>query len=274
MNRAQFRRIIWRWYKKNKRDFPWRRTHNPYKILVSEIMLQQTQTSRVEEKYPIFIKTFPSFRTLAHAPLRKILKAWQGMGYNRRALYLKQLAKVVEKRWQGKLPSNIHDLETLPGIGSYTSRAVACFAFKKCEPFLDTNIRRVFIHFFFLRKKKVRDEEILEKIRETQPRQNAREWYLTLMDYGASEFSKIPNPNRKSIAWHRQSPFPGSRRFVRSFIIKRLLKKAQTAKELLAFIKTIKGAEKFRSRKQLVSILNELKREGLLADRNPLWKIS
>ncbi len=273
MKTVQFRRIIWNWYKKNKRDFPWRRTRDPYKILVSEIMLQQTQTARVREKYPFFIKTFPSFKTLARAPLKKILNAWQGMGYNRRALYIKQIAERIQNEWRGSLPEDPEILAGFPGIGHYTSRAVSCFVFSKCEPFLDTNIRRVFIHFFFPRKKKVRDEEILQKIQETQPKQKTREWYLALMDYGASEFLKGINPNKKSARWRVQPPFAGSKRFTRSLLIKELLKNPHTTKSLLARIKTERGTEKFRPQRKLVSILNELKNEELITFKNRLWKI-
>jgi len=270
----QFQKTIRGWYRRNKRDFPWRRTRDPYKILVSEIMLQQTQTSRVEEKYLLFIKLFPSFRILARAPLKKILKNWQGMGYNRRALHLKRISEIVEKEWQGRLPSDPKNLEALPGIGPYTSRAVACFAFSKCEPFLDTNIRRVFIHFFFPRKKKVQDEEILKKIIQVQPERNLREWYSALMDYGATQFLNTPNPNRKSSEWRIQSPFHGSKRFIRSIIIKRLLQKPQSQKQLSQFISTRKGTEKFRNKKDITAILEELQKEGLVTKNGTLWKIT
>ncbi len=266
MTTSQFQKHIFDWYKKHRRDFPWRRTRDPYKILVSEIMLQQTQTSRVKEKYPLFVTTFPTFKTLAHAPLKRVLKTWQGMGYNRRALHIRRISEIVEKEWQGKLPSDPKSLEALPGIGHYTSRAVACFAFSRCEPFLDTNIRRVFIHFFFPRKKKVQDEEILKKITQVQPERNLREWYSALMDYGATQFSKTPNPNKKSVGWRRQTKFEGSKREIRSHIIKELLKTKLTSSQLQVRLQKDKTI--------LKDILSELEKERLIKKRNSLWEIA
>ena len=124
-----FQRLIYHYYQEHGRTFPWRMTHNPYHILVSEIMLQQTQTERVLDKYEQFIDSFPDFSSLAEAPLREILKVWQGLGYNRRAIALKKIAQTVMTRFHSNLPSSLEALMTLPGIGKATASAISVFAF-------------------------------------------------------------------------------------------------------------------------------------------------
>ena len=175
-------------------------------------MLQQTQTDRVLKKYGLFLRMFPDWRALAAASLRKILFAWQGLGYNRRALALKRAAEKVIKEWNGDLPSSIETLGTLPGIGPATASAVAAFAFNAPAVFIETNIRAVFIRFFFKRKKHVRDDEILPFIAQTLDRYNPRRWYWALMDYGAMLKKKYPNLSHRSAGYRTQSRFRGSRR--------------------------------------------------------------
>jgi A/G-specific adenine glycosylase len=131
-----FRQKIYRYYRRNGRPLPWRKTRNPYHILVSEIMLQQTQVERVMQKYPRFIASFPDFKTLAKAPLRKILQQWQGMGYNRRALFLKKIAVEVVEKFNGRLPRTMEELMTLPGIGKNTAASISAFAFNKPVAFI------------------------------------------------------------------------------------------------------------------------------------------
>ncbi|MEK7079017.1 MAG: A/G-specific adenine glycosylase, partial [Patescibacteria group bacterium] len=132
-----------------RRDFPWRNTTDPYHILVSEVMLQQTQVARVMVKFPIFIDQFSNFKELATASTKDILQVWQGMGYNRRALYLKKIAEIVITQYKGKLPDDPAILDTFPGIGEATAASIVAFAFNKPLVFIETNIRRVFIHLFF-----------------------------------------------------------------------------------------------------------------------------
>ena len=156
-----FQKHILKWYKHNQRDMPWRQTRDPYKILVSEIMLQQTQVSRVLPKYAEFLQAFPTVETLAKAPEKKLLKVWSGLGYWRRARFLKATAKAVVRNHDGKFPKTPEELIKLPGIGPYTAGAVACFAFNNPQAFIDTNIRRVYLHFFFADKKDVTDKEIM-----------------------------------------------------------------------------------------------------------------
>lgn len=220
-----FKSAVWRYYRMHKRQMPWRNTRDPYKILVSEVMLQQTQVVRVMEKYPPFIKTFPDFHALAFASPRAILAAWQGLGYNRRALLLKKCAEIVVREYEGILPRVSAELEKLPGIGSATAGSVAAFAFNAPAPFIETNIRRVFIHFFFPAAKKVRDEQILELVEKTVDCVKSREWYYALMDYGAMLAKTIPNPNKKSASYTRQSRFRGSDRELRGKILKLVLRK-------------------------------------------------
>jgi A/G-specific adenine glycosylase len=220
----QFQATIYQYYQDHKRPMPWRQTRNPYHILVSEIMLQQTQVERVLGKYGDFLAKFPDFETLGRTPWPEVLAAWQGLGYNRRALALKRLAQAVMTGWEGTLPRRAEDLRALPGIGAATAGALLAFAFEQPVVFIETNIRRVFLHFFFAGREGVTDREILSLVAETLDRERVREWYYALMDYGAALKSAGPNPNRRSAHYARQSPFSGSNREVRSLILKALLK--------------------------------------------------
>jgi A/G-specific adenine glycosylase len=202
---------------------PWRETQNPYHILVSEIMLQQTQVERVLGKYPEFLARFPDFETLAQASWPEVYAAWQGLGYNRRALALKRLAQAVVEDWGGALPQGEGELRSLPGIGPATAGALLAFAFQQPAVFIETNIRRVFLHFFFSDREGVADREILPLVAETLDRERVRVWYYALMDYGAALRAAGPNPNRRSAHYSRQSPFTGSNREVRSRILRTLL---------------------------------------------------
>ena len=145
MTTATFQKIIYDYYRHHRRSFPWRTTRDPYRIFVSEIMLQQTQAPRVVGKYKLFIKTFPNFTRLARASLGEIYTVWQGLGYNRRALQLKKAAEIVVKKFKGKLPRSVEQLDSLPGIGLATAASIAAFAFNQPTVFIETNIRSVFI---------------------------------------------------------------------------------------------------------------------------------
>ena len=232
MTSAAFQKHIWSWYRRHGRhDLPWRLTADPYNILVSEVMLQQTQVSRVLRKYPQFLRTFPDVQTLARAPLSKVLEIWQGMGYNRRAAYLKRLAHIIMAehgglpgRQAGRIPYDPAILRRLPGIGPATAGAVAAFAFAKRVAFLETNIRRVYLHFFFPHRRRVADREILHEIQRTLPRRDPRQWYYALMDYGALALKGVENPNRRARGYSRQSPFAGSRRELRGKILTTLIR--------------------------------------------------
>ncbi len=201
---------------------PWRETNNPYAILVSEIMLQQTQVARVVPKYEQFLQAFPTVQALAKAPDKKLLKVWSGLGYWRRARFLKAAAQKISKEYKGIFPSDIATLETLPGIGPYTSRALACFAFGSAEPFLDTNIRRVFLHFFFPNRQQVDDKEIMPLAARAVWKANPREWHYALFDYGATVL-KTQAINKRSKHYHKQSTFAGSFRSFRTKVVQLLL---------------------------------------------------
>lgn len=226
MTKATFNKAIWAHYHSAARNLPWRKTRDPYAILVSEIMLQQTQVNRVEGFYENFLKQFPNFHSLAGGKTQDVLKLWQGLGYNRRALSLQRIAVIIVRDFGGKLPRDRAALESLPGIGKGTSGSLLAFAFNKPEIFIETNIRRVFIHFFFPRSKKVTDAEIERCIEGTIDKKRPREWYWALMDYGAA-MPRTANPNRKSAHYKKQSVFAGSNRELRGKLLRYLLEKKE-----------------------------------------------
>jgi A/G-specific adenine glycosylase len=229
MTISAFKKGIWSYYHRSGRgQLPWRQTRDPYAILVSEIMLQQTQVTRVTEHYKRFLKRFPNFRSLARAKTGDVLAVWQGLGYNRRALFLHRTAGIVAAQYDGHLPDNRAALMALPGIGKGTSGALLAFAFNKPEVFIETNIRRVFIHFFFPRRRKVTDVELERYIKRSVDIKHAREWYWALMDYGATMPTaraaiKVVNPNHRSAHYKRQSAFVGSDRELRGKIVRSAL---------------------------------------------------
>jgi A/G-specific adenine glycosylase len=190
-------------------------------------MLQQTQVERVIEKFPEFLDAFPDFNALAHALLPKLLKMWSGMGYNRRALALKALAQKVVDEHHGKLPQEPEQLISLPGIGPYTAGAIAAFAFNLPVVFMDTNIRRVYIHEFFQDHANIHDNMITPLVELTTDTENPRKWYNALMDYGAMLKREHGNANQKSAHYTRQSPFENSNRQVRGKILKVLIAESQ-----------------------------------------------
>jgi A/G-specific adenine glycosylase len=219
-----FQKKIYNYYDDKGRDLPWRKRVTPYRVFVSEIMLQQTQVDRVIDKFKEFLAVFPDFPALAKAPLPKLLKLWSGMGYNRRALALKALAQKVMSDHKGRLPFDPSVLITLPGIGPYTAGAIAAFAFNKPVVFMDTNIRRVFIHEFLHDRKNIRDDELVPLVRQTLDTKNPRKWYNALMDYGSMLKKEQVNPNKRSAHYARQSPFENSNRQARGMILKVLVR--------------------------------------------------
>lgn len=183
--KKEFTKVLFRWHKSNYREMAWRNTHDPYRILVSEIMLQQTQVERVRTKYVEFLKKFPTVRVLASASLGDVLRVWSGLGYNRRAKYLHECAKVVVTNHQGKFPSDMPTLMTLPGIGISTSAALMAFAFVKDEPMIDTNVRRILVRVFF-RKEIPKDKALYLFAKELIPIGKGREWNYAMLDLGAT----------------------------------------------------------------------------------------
>lgn len=214
-----FRKMIFSWWQGNRRDLPWRRTHDPYRILISEVMLQQTQVSRVLPIYNKFLDEFPDVHTLASASPAHVLKLWKGMGYNRRALYLQKTAMTVSAKYGGKFPADVSLLESLPGIGLYTAAAIAVFAFNKQLAVVDTNVRQIITHFFFDGTKQ-KPAVITLAAYQLLPKGRAWEWHQALMDYGALALkSQLPR-RRKSNS--PIVPFLQSKRFFRGRIIDRL----------------------------------------------------
>lgn len=207
---------------------PWRDRITPYRTFVSEVMLQQTQVARVMEKFPQFVKLFPSFKVLAEAPLASVLSVWQGMGYNRRALYLKKAAETVVRDYRGRLPQSPEELERLAGIGPATARSIAAFAWNSPEVFIETNIRAVFLHHFFTGRSGVSDAQLLPFVEAALHKENPREWYYALMDYGAMLKKQNKNPSRASAHHVKQSKFEGSVRETRGKIVKLLANGAFT----------------------------------------------
>lgn len=203
---------------------PWRTKITPYRVLVSEIMLQQTQVVRVISYFNNWMKLFPDFEALANASKSDVLNAWMGLGYNSRGLRLWQLAQVVISDYSGKLPRTKLELEKLPGIGPYTAGAIMAFAHNEPVVFIETNIRRVYIHHFFADQDFVDDKELLPIITETLDTENPRAWYQALMDYG-SVLPKIAkhNANKQSKHYTKQSRFEGSNRQMRAAVTQHLL---------------------------------------------------
>jgi A/G-specific adenine glycosylase len=205
-----------------RHTLPWRKTHNPYRILVSEIMLQQTQVERVIPKYQNFLKLFPTVEVLAAASLGQVLVAWQGLGYNRRAKMLHACAQVVVNDLGGIWPKTHSGLLALPGVGPYTASAVLAFAFNVPTPLIETNVRTVYIHHFFPNETNVLDSALLPIIERTLDKENPRIWYASLMDYGSYLKATVGNKSRASKHHVKQSTFAGSNRQIRGAIIRLL----------------------------------------------------
>ena len=219
-----FRKIIKDHYRKSGRhDLPWRMTEDPYHILVSEIMLQQTQVERVINKYEHFLSVFPDVQRLARSPLGPVITAWKGLGYNRRAIALHKTAQSIVSEYYGTMPTSPDVLATFPGIGKATAASICAFAFNRAVVFIETNIRRVFIHFFFDDKSTVHDNEILPLVQKTLVRSNPRDWYSAVMDYGAMMKKSLPNPNVRSVHYQKQPPFEGSRRQLRGRVLQAVI---------------------------------------------------
>ena len=262
----EFRKAVYDHYARKGRRLPWRETDDPYRIFVSEIMLQQTQVSRALKKYRLFIRAFPTAEALAKVPLRRVMGVWQGLGYNRRALALKKAAEIIVSRHAGKIPSDRQLLKALPGIGEATSGAVCAFAFNQPVVFIETNIRSVYLHYFFPGSKDVRDEQLIPYLQATLDKDNPRRWYNALMDYGVYLKENNPNPSRKSSHYRKQGSFKGSDRQLRGRILSYLLKERRLDERTL-FRKA--GLNLKRGR----ALLSSLCKEGLVSNRGGVYSI-
>jgi A/G-specific adenine glycosylase len=287
-----FQKQILDWYAIQKRDLPWRelpfdtvkKSRDPYKILVSEVMAQQTQLSRVIPKYDAWIKKFPTVQNLAKAKTSDVLQYWNGLGYNRRALNLKKAAEIIISKYKGEFPRVEKELMALPGIGKYTARAILCFAFDQQIAVVDTNVRKVimtkviielgimnyesgkmnknknhdslFVLHDSLREKSVNEKEIESIAEMLLPTGRAYEWNQALMDYAAAVLKKekIPIP--------KQSKFIGSHRYYRGQILKVLLKKRKVA--IMDLGKLIKKDYSPVESIWLQKLIDELEQEGFI----------
>jgi A/G-specific adenine glycosylase len=263
----KFRDIIYEYYHKKGRKFPFRDKISPYYVLVSEIMLQQTQTSRVSQKFLDFIKKFPNFNALANAELDDVLKEWQGLGYNRRAVALKNISDMVINEYNGQLPEEVKILKTFPQIGHNTASSIVSFAFNKPTFFIETNIRRVYIYFFFPGRDDVDDKEIMELLQKTTDTQNPRKWYYALMDYGVMLKKSHPGLNKRSKHYRKQKKFKGSTRQLRGKVLKLVLEKSEINLEALY--------QKLNfEKKKINKVVSQLEKEGFLTMKDRIIIVS
>lgn len=270
----EFSATVWERGRELYRDLPWRDTHDPYAILLSEVMLQQTQVSRVIGRWEQWLETFPTIADLASAPLPPVLELWQGMGYNRRALNLKRCAEEVVAMHDGVVPSDKKALLALPGIGPSTSAGVRIFAFRQPDMYLETNVRAVFIHELFPGRESVADKELVSLVEATCPQDaRVRAWYYALLDYGAYLKKTMPNPTRRSKHYTRQSKFEGSHRQKRAYLLRRVIDDALSTEDLardLAQSERASGRQE-PSVEEVRAILDELEREGFVMRRGDAW---
>ncbi|MFA7286513.1 MAG: Fe-S cluster assembly protein HesB [Patescibacteria group bacterium] len=257
-------RKILRWYAIHGRhDLPWRVRRTPYRVLVAEIMLQQTQVSRVLPKYEKFLGQFPSFKALAAANPATVLRLWSGLGYNRRALQLLACAKRVCQEHRGRLPEDHKTLRSLPGIGEYTARAVNVFSRNSAAPCIDTNVRRVILSELSL-SKTMPVGELTVVARRLVPKEKSWLWHSALMDYGAAVSTARATGISPKV---KQTPFKGSVREVRGKVLRYLLE--QRAEQSMKVLRVVTGAET----QVLQKVLLTLTREGFIQKRRAGYQI-
>lgn len=267
MDAAEFRETVLAFYAEHGRVLPWRETRDPYAILVSEVMLQQTQVPRVVPKYEAFLHAFPDVQSLAEAPLVDVLAAWSGLGYNRRAKSLKDAAALVVSNCGGRIPDTLEALVTLPGIGHATASQILAFAFDVPVPFIETNIRTVYLHHFFEDAEGVPDSAILPLVEATLDRRDPRTWYYALMDYGTHLKATMPNPSRRSAHHTRQSTFAGSMRQLRGAVLRELTAHPGQSADVLTAVLHDDGERVSRA-------LEALRAEGFLTETSGDWRIA
>lgn len=215
MSNDDFRELIWQEGHEHHRDMPWREDVRPYYVLVSELMLQQTQVERVIPKFQEFIKAFPDEKALAGSELAAVLRLWQGLGYNRRAKFLHEAAKAIGETF----PDAFDELIKLPGVGKNTAGAILAYSFNHPAIFVETNIRTVYIHHFFNDQFDIDDKQIIDLLEQTIDHEHPREFYWALMDYGS--WLKANGIRNISASKHykKQSPLTGSIREIRGQIV-------------------------------------------------------
>lgn len=257
-----FQKKILKYYDSKGRELPWRKTRNRYNIFVSEIMLQQTQVSRVIEKYKEWLKAFPTVQKLAEAKLSDVLRVWSGLGYNSRGKRLWEAAKIIVEQYKGKAPQRVEELIALPGIGPYTARSILIFADNRNIATVDTNIRRIFIHEFKL-SETIPDKDLFMLAEKILPKGKSRDWHNALMDYGSHILTSKETGIRPKT---QQSKFKGSRREYRAKIIKYL-----TQHQLISLAQAKKEFSKCSQ--DLKSIFEELEKEELIKKEKQSYSI-
>jgi len=269
----EFKKAVLDFYEAGGRSFPWRYagTPDPWGVVVSEFMLQQTQTRRVVPYWERWMELWPRPADLAAAPLETVLKEWSGLGYNRRAKRLRDCAAEIAARHGGTVPREPETLLTLPGIGPYTAGAVACFAWNHPAVFIETNIRAVLLHFFFRDRTGVGDGELVPVLERTLDRANPRTWYWALMDYGAELKKLTANPNRRSARYAKQSRFEGSFRQIRGTVIRIL--SAEGPQKKAAFRRAVQGALKDMREEDYRRALEILEKEMMVTEEGGVYRI-
>lgn len=232
MGKEEFQELIWQKGRELYRTMPWRDTDDPYKIMVSEFMLQQTQVDRVVPKFEAFIVRYPDVRALTAASLADVLAIWNGLGYNRRAKFLHDSAVKIVSNFNGRVPSGREDLMSLPGIGPNTAAAIMVYAFNQPVGFIETNIRTVYFQHFFADSHLVTDDELRKVVGETVDTEHPREFFWALMDYGTYLKKQGSAQLDKSFHYKKQSALEGSMRQVRGQIIRALAKADMSESEL------------------------------------------
>ena len=264
------------------RDLPWRRTRDPYLVWLSEVMLQQTQVPRVEGRWDEWLGRFPTVESLAAADDAEVLAAWQGMGYNRRALSLHRAAAEIVDVHGGEFPRDRDALLALPGVGPSTAAGIRAFAFDEADVYLETNVRSVFIYELFPAAESVPDRDLVPLVRAACPESGAdvRGWYYALLDYGAWLKRSVPNPSRRSATYARQSRFEGSFRQKRAEVVRILLSaremglapSSEQVAALLAEEEAARGRE-VPGPGVAADVLASLEREGFCTLEEGVWKI-
>ena len=257
------------------RDLPWRNTRDPYAVLLSEVMLQQTQVARVDGRWQRWLEMFPTPEVLAAAPLSAVLAEWQGMGYNRRAVNLQRCAQAIVSEHDGVVPQDFDALLALPGVGPATAAGVRAFAFDEPGVYLETNVRTVFLHELFAGQDSVTDAALKPLVKATCPQAgHVREWYYALLDYGAYLKSVLPNPSRRSKHHSVQSKFEGSHRQKRAYVLRRLLEAPADAGQLLEDLNAFEASAEREAVAidDVEQILAELACEGFIEVSGAVWQ--
>jgi len=270
---------VWEQGRALYRDLPWRDTRDPYAILVSEVMLQQTQVSRVLKYWPRWMEDFPTVGALAAAPLEHVLEHWQGLGYNRRAIALQRAAQAVASAHGGVMPRDHDALLALPGVGPATAAGVRVFAFDEPDIYLETNVRSVFLHEFFPGQEGIADAQLIPLVKATCDHDDPRSWYYALLDFGAYLKQTMPNPSRASKHHSRQSAFEGSRRQKRARLLRLVMGAGEQGASETELLDAISAAELADGRPALTtallaSILGDLEAERFIVQQYGRWRIS